>query len=473
MNTTHQLLRWTAIGCLMAALLACQSETTSANNKPVVNLAPDQTQALQQWMQVNGWSEDEFQFGTDHHQGAYSVLTEHQQVVAIKAKGVTATAGLDALTSLRSLELSLQAQTQLSTCPEQLQHLRINGQPAAPLALGFLTTCPQLTELALYYAPIKDWQGLAGLSNLQSLTLRHTDLTAIDFGHSWPQLSRLDIRDNQLQTVSFAVPLTQLKELFLSHNQLRVLPDLSALTALTTLSVDDNPLMTMAADHLPPQLKTLDLRNTTIIDLAPLVGLPDLHRVQFQRRPKILPTALDDKVFAAIDEDSQLAIAEGLMAQYMAGVQFTEQLPKLVNGKALGLHKQSSQHFSLSGTSDLSGHIRIDEIQGLMRIPLAQTDDLLYQQRQVTITGQAQVNDGTFMVYSPVKLDFWQMAAIFVDHPQPEPPTQADLQRHGYLVYQALPGQPVTFTANLIPMADRYLLLVGSDVATGVSITYD
>lgn len=473
MMVCKKIFRAATLGCLLVTLLACQNETGQSDMNPLSDLAADQADALQQWMQANGLSAASFQYGSDQHQGAYSILSADGQVVAIKSKGVSSTTALAPLTALKSLELSLLPQTQLNSCPAQLAHLRINGQPTEPLSLGFLQQCPKLTELELFHAAPKNWPDLAGLSELQSLSLRYSDLTTVDLNFHLPQLTRLNLTNNKLQSLTFSAPPERLQALFLSHNQLRVLPDLSALLALESLSLDDNPLMNLATGHLPTSLKTLDLRDTAVLDLAALMDAPNLQRVQIQRRPKSLPDALADKVFAVVGEDSQLAIAEGLMEKYLAGIQFIEKLPKAVNGKALGLHKQSSQHFSLSGTSDLNGWVEIEEIQGLMRIPLAQTDNLLYQQRQVAISGQARVKQGAFRIYSPVKLDFWQMAAIFVDHPEPEPPAGADLQRNGFVVHQALPDQSVSFTANLIPMADRYLLLVGSDVATGVSINYD
>lgn len=431
-----------------------------------------QAELLTQWIEQNNLSKDQFKLGDTKLRGSHVLVVEGGQVVALKAKGVRSADGLASLLSLRSLELSFFETVQLSQCPPQLEILRINGLPAKPLSLEFLKQCPGLTELELFHSKINNWKNLYSLPKLQHLSIRFSDLSNFQLAQPLPELQRLDLSNNQIKNLSFPATQTQLKALFLSNNKLSFLPDLSSLTALETLSLDSNPLLAMSDKQLPQQLTNLDVRKTLLLDFMPLVGLQNLQRIQVQRTPKNLPSELNDKVIAAVSDDSQLAIAEDLMQKYLDGVQFIENLPESVNGKALGLSKESAQHFSMSGTSKLSGNITIDELQGLMRIPLAQTDNQLYMQRQVSINGEASVSTGVFRIYSPVNLDFWSMAAVFVDHPQPDAPASTNLQQTGFIVYEVQAAKPVSFQANLIPMADRYLLLVGSDVATGVKINY-
>lgn len=457
----------------MGLLVACQDDSGRSAMNPAEALDAEQFGTLKQWMQANGLDEASFRFESSNHQGAYSVLLAGGQIQAIKSKGVSTLSGLSALPALQSLNISLTDGADLSACPAQLQHLKINARPTEPLSLSFLQQCPNLFELELFHAKLNDLNQLQQLSQLQSLKIRFGAAAHLDLSFSLPALTQLNLSNNQLQSLTFSAPQEQLKSLFLSHNQFTVLPDLSALSVLETLSLDDNPLLFVASDHWPPALKNLDLRKTAITNLEPLLGLSQLQRVQVQRKPKTLPAELADKIFPAVGSDSQLAVAEDIMEKYLGGLQFIEQLPKSVIGKALGLSKESAQHFSMSGTSKLSGHITLDELQGLMRITLAQTDDLLYQQRQLSINGEARVSEGAFRIYSPVKLDFWQMAGLFVDHPQRDAPASSDFKRTGFVVYEAMPGQPVTFQANLIAMADRYLLLVGSDSASDINITYE
>ncbi len=431
-----------------------------------------QAAILTQWIEQNNLSEDLFKLSKGQLSGSYSLVVEDKQVVALKAKSVRSADGLATLLSLQNLELSFMKAVQFSQCPPQLKSLRINGLPNKPLSLEFLKQCPELTQLELFHSEIDDWQALYSLPKLHSLSIRFTDLSSFQLTKPLPELQRLDLSDNQINKLTFTVAQKQLKALFLSNNRLTFLPDLSPLTALETLSLDSNPLSVLSDQHLPPQLNTLDIRKTLILDFKPLFGLQNLQRIQVQRTPKNLPSELNDKVIAAVSDDSQLVIAENLMQKYLTANHFIEKLPQSVNGKTLGLNKQSSQHFSMSGTSKLSGKITIDVLQGLMRIPLAQTDNQLYMQRQVTINGQASVTQGSFTIYNPVDLDFWQMAALFVDNPKRQAPDSVNFKQKGFIVYKAHPEKPTTFQANLIPMADRYLLLIGSDFATGVTIDY-
>ncbi len=453
-------------------LSACEKGAGGSDMSHAEFLNSNQSAVLKQWMKDNDFTESQFTFNEQAHQGAYSVIIANAQVVALKSKGVRSADHLASLSTLRQLELSFFETVQFSQCPPQLETLKIKGLPAKNLSLEFLEQCPGLTELELLHTNLKDWQALGSLNQLQKLSIKFSDLSHFNLEQALPELRRLDLSNNKISSLSLAATPKQLKQLFLSNNQLSVLPDLSSLTVVETLSLDNNPLFELTASHLPPQLKNLDVRNTSLLGFKALLSVDHLQRVQVQRQPKNLPQELKDKVIAAVSDDSQLAIAEDLMQKHLAVNHLIEKLPKSVNGKALGLSKESTQHFSMSGTTKLSGNITIDELQGLMRIPLAQTDNQLYMQRQVSITGQASVSTGVFRIYSPVDLDFWSMAAVFVDHPQPDAPASSDLQLTGFIVYEAQADKPVAFKVNLIPMADRYLLLIGSDSATGININY-
>lgn len=435
-------------------------------------LDSEQLTVLTEWMRENGLSLEQFNISDAGFKGEYSVVINNNQLVGLKSKGVRSADALAGLSSLRDLELSFFETVHLTRCAPKLETLRINGLPNKPLSLTFLKQCNKMLELKLFHTEFTDWSALYALKQLEKLTIRFSAMASLELTQTLPLLSRLDLTNNQLNNISFGASQPRLKELFLSNNQFSVQPDISTLTELETLSLDNNPLLSITENHLPPQLKHLDLRKTALLDFAPLTHLPDLKKIQVQRQPKNLPQKLKDKVLAAVSDDSQLAIAEDLMHKYLDGVQFIEKLPDSVNGKALGLSIESAQHFSMNGTSKLSGSITIDELQGLMRIPLAQTDNQLYMQRQVSISGQAYVSKGAFRIYNPVDLDFWSMAAVFVDHPQPEAPASSDLQRTGFIFYEAQANKPASFQANLIPMADRYLLLVGADSATVININY-
>jgi len=161
------------------------------------------------------------------------------------------------------------------------------------------------------------------------------------------------------------------------------------------------------------------------------------------------------------------------MQMYLNNEKYIKKLPKSTNGKALGLHKESSQHFSLNGKSSVAGRISIEELQGLMRITVANTDNLAYQNRTISIHGTAKTNKGRLKIYSPINLNLWTLAAPFVNNPKRNPPKSQDFNLKGFMVHEIHPEQTSKFKANLIAIADRYQLLINSDVATGIEINFE
>ncbi len=174
--------------------------------------------------------------------------------------------------------------------------------------------------------------------------------------------------------------------------------------------------------------------------------------------------------------DWQLAEAKQLQTNYLKRATFIEELPDSISGKAQGLTKQFSSHFSTSGTSEVTGTIAIDSIQGLMRVPIVSTDNLLHQNRKIKVQGKASVQQGKLIIYSPVEMDFWQMAALFVANPVKNRPPEADqVTLKGFITTVIKSGKSVNFNAELLPFANRYLLLLdsGDEVTSTVKLEFN
>ncbi|MFK8012059.1 MAG: hypothetical protein AB8B80_08480 [Marinicellaceae bacterium] len=101
-----------------------------------------------------------------------------------------------------------------------------------------------------------------------------------------------------------------------------------------------------------------------------------------------------------------------------------------------------------------------------MRITVVSTDNLAYQQRIISILGRLKI-------YSRINLNFWTLAAPFVDNPKRNLPESEDFNLEGFIVHEIHPEQTSKFKANLIAIADRYQLLISSDLATGVEISFE
>lgn len=164
--------------------------------------------------------------------------------------------------------------------------------------------------------------------------------------------------------------------------------------------------------------------------------------------------------------------AQYLKAAFMKNNHVVEQLPNAGPGKATAVSKRLSSHFSTHADPSITGTIDIGELQGRMRLEVASTSNLLYQQKKVTVKFTAQAAQGSFQIYSPVDMDFWQMAKLFIDTPDKYRPDPDPWQLKGYVVYTIEAGKVTSGQANLIPLADEYhLLLLAEKPVQDVQIT--
>ena len=107
-----------------------------------------------------------------------------------------------------------------------------------------------------------NWHNIPPL--IESISLWNNNLVSL------PQIGRhnacvhvksLHLGKNQLQTIACDhIPHTVVT-LNLSYNQLTTLCDMSLFTQLRKLYLQNNQLTTVSADHLPPSLQTIYLRN--------------------------------------------------------------------------------------------------------------------------------------------------------------------------------------------------------------------
>ena len=102
---------------------------------------------------------------------------------------------------------------------------------------GLDLTLNQLTELP---------KGLENLTQLTSLRLTGNQLTDVKGLENLTQLTKLYLHKNQLTSVKGLEKLTELRYLWLNDNQLTDVKGLEKLTQLTTLYLEGNPALTKA-----------------------------------------------------------------------------------------------------------------------------------------------------------------------------------------------------------------------------------
>ncbi|MCK0150687.1 hypothetical protein MWU54_11675 [Marivita sp. S6314] len=146
------------------------------------------------------------------------------------------------------------------------------------------------------------------------------------------------------------------------------------------------------------------------------------------------------------------------------------------DGAARGVKGRLATRFSNSGAASVSGSMTLDQLDGRFRLKLASTDNSLYYGRKIQVSGNILSGEGRVEVYSYVDVDLWKLAAVLVDDPvRNAPPPEDGLILKGYTVTDIPAGAAHPFTANLIPLAgDFFLLLRAPDgTARNVQITID
>ena len=157
--------------------------------------------------------------------------------------------------------------------------------------------------------------------------------------------------------------------------------------------------------------------------------------------------------------DCQEREARTLKANYLRNLQFVDQPPS-GDGRAEGVDGSHSVMRSLSGPPRITGSIKVDKLVGRFRLKLASSRDVMRYGREAQLAGTVSVGSGRLSIYSPVDVDFWQMAALFVDRPLRGEASPGELLLKGWKRIDVEPGSTVRFSAQLIAVGGDHLLLL-------------
>lgn|GEM_PF-3380369 len=181
----------------------------------------------------------------------------------------------------------------------------------------------------------------------------------------------------------------------------------------------------------------------------------------------LLLSVLSVSAFASEHTDE----ADYLMQSYLKNNNFVEKLPDYSDGKAMGVHKSMSTHFSINGQSSIKGNIQIKKISGRFRLPLAKTDNISYQHKQIKVNATIKVHEGVLKIYNPVDINFWNMAKLFVSHPDRKSDDVSKWQLKGFVEKTIDSSKSVTAQVSLLAIGNGYYLLLASeDSVSGVEI---
>lgn len=172
---------------------------------------------------------------------------------------------------------------------------------------------------------------------------------------------------------------------------------------------------------------------------------------------------LANGVLASEHEDE----ANYLKAAYLKNATFLEKLPTSASGKAGKVRKSLSSSFGLHADAEIKGSVEIESLSGRLRLKLATQKNLLHQQQDVQVRGTATLESGRLLIYSPVEMDFWQMAKLFIDTPERSRPQPDQWTLQGFVEHEVVPGQSTNFAANLVAIGSDYYLILAADQQAG------
>ena len=145
-------------------------------------------------------------------------------------------------------------------------------------SLSALASLTQLKELTIRDCVVSaaDLKIIAGLPNLQKLTLDNCSLINISNLAAAQNLTFLDLSNNTIADLSALSGMTKLEALNLNHNAVNDLTALAALTSLRELDVSYNALSSIAPLAACTELWALDISNNAITTLDGIESLTKL-----------------------------------------------------------------------------------------------------------------------------------------------------------------------------------------------------
>jgi hypothetical protein len=261
------------------ALLEIVAKGLSQNEEGLIEMAADS--------EVLGKVRAEHRMGVAVYGLCHS--TNHHTITRLSFSGLTISLSdvqpLQRLTALQDLDLGwckgLRDASPLSTLTS-LRKLRL---PISGLIdLSALAGLPQLQELTLRGASseLLDLRGLSGLTELRRLDLTSTSQDLVDLRplKTLHKLERLRLGHHQVTDLSPLAELTQLQDLHLGTlDELSDLSPIAGLKSLQNLTIASDKLSDLRPLAGLTELRTLTIRARSVSDIGPLSGLPQLEQL--------------------------------------------------------------------------------------------------------------------------------------------------------------------------------------------------
>ncbi len=210
-------------------------------------------------------------------QAVSSLEVENETTLKCEGRNIHDLAGVDAFTSLTSLDCSHNQLAELPTLPMGLTTLDCSFNLLT--ALDF-TNRPLLEEVDFSDNQLTAFPdfSVAGprAARIKIVRGRNNNISAASLPVILPSIQRLDLSGNDLTALSpaFINSLTTATELGLANASLSHMPDMDGLTALNRIDLAGNQLT--AVPVLPSSLEDLDLSDNSLLDANGAAGLTRL-----------------------------------------------------------------------------------------------------------------------------------------------------------------------------------------------------
>lgn len=144
-----------------------------------------------------------------------------------------------------------------------------------------LSGAPHLTELDISGNTIRNLEALSTILTLQKLNMGHNALTSLSAISALTNLTELDVAYNSLTDISPISSCIRLQKLDVTGNQLTDLNAVGTMVCLTELSADYNQLTDVAVLGNITSLVKLSISNNAIEDISSLNTLTGLEHFDF------------------------------------------------------------------------------------------------------------------------------------------------------------------------------------------------
>ncbi|MEZ5329902.1 MAG: leucine-rich repeat domain-containing protein [Verrucomicrobiales bacterium] len=428
--------------------------------------------ALRQWLQANAFDPKNFSVEAENgHRSDQSVLVRDKRVHSIRATGVRSLEALSQMDALVDLNLRKMQIVNLAHCPPGLTTIQLAYGDLN--SLHGIESCKNLQSAKIISTEIRDFAPVMSLSGLQSLSVERHQLETITIPGMLSNLKTLVLSHNHIKRISGLEQLPNLETLVLKSNQLTALDGIDRLSKLTSVDLSNNVLTDLDRLEVSSSVTSLNISDNKVDDLSPLLAWTSLKEIIHRpvEADEEIPAELLSKIDGRFsDAEIQESTARSMLHNFIESSSFVETLNDQSQGKVLSVSRQTKSSFSTHSNAEITGRIEVGELRGMVRLPIASSKDLLHQYQTVMIQGMVRVESGGLFIFSPVELDFWQQARQFVDRPVREPFRDDSLKVKGFVRTEVKPGEPREFSANLIPFASDYVLLISSQSKSASNI---